>query len=66
MNTVTYTSFNENSKHYLDSIDSSNQEIIIMKNKKPAFKILQINPQQSDNLLKNSILYEGGYSKSHR
>jgi len=56
MNTVTYTFFNENSKHYLDSIDSSNQEIIIMKNKKPAFKILPINPQNSGNVLKNRYL----------
>jgi hypothetical protein len=57
MNTVTYSAFNENSKQYLDRISSNNQEMIILKNKKPAFKISPFN-DKSNNPLKNSIKFE--------
>jgi hypothetical protein len=58
MNTITYKSFTENSKHYLDSISDNNVEIIIIKNKKPAFKISTFKTAVSKYSLKNSIIFE--------
>lgn len=58
MNTVSYNAFTENSKLYLDGIVASNQEIVILKDKKPVFKVLPINTNNSSNLLKDSILFE--------
>lgn len=58
MNTVTYSSFTEDTKHYLDIIDASHQEIVVLKDKKPAFRVLPINSEEPSNLLKNSILFE--------
>ena len=58
MNTVSYNNFNENAKHYLDSMDGSDEEIIILKNKKPAFKISPLNSKKTVNILKNSIVFE--------
>jgi len=58
MNTVTYTHFNENAKQYLDEILSKNEDIIILKNKKPAFRISLFELKNRENILKNSILFE--------
>lgn len=58
MNTVTIANFNENSKRYLDLISKNNEDIIILKNKKPLFKISPINKIPKTNLLKDSILFE--------
>lgn len=58
MNTVTYKNFYENPKKYLDNI-ILNEEVIILKNKKPAFKIIPLSSEDIVNPLKNSILYEG-------
>ena len=58
MNTVTYSNFNENSKYYLENLVKSNEEIIILKNKKPAFRIIPVNTNKPANILKDSIVFE--------
>ena len=58
MQTVTYSNFNENSKQYLDDILEKNHEIIILKNKVPVFKISNLQSKKTDNILKNSIIFE--------
>lgn len=57
MNTVTYKDFYQNSKHFIDKI-LKNEEIIIIKNKKPAYKIIPIQQEDNINLLKDSIIFE--------
>lgn len=57
MNTVSYKNFYENPKHYLDNI-FQHEEIIILKNKKPAFKIIPLTNEDFVNPLKNSIVFE--------
>jgi hypothetical protein len=59
MCTVTYSNFNENSKRYLDDILRNNEEIVILKNKKPTLKISSLTSKIQENLLKNSIIDEG-------
>ena len=58
MNTVSYTSFNENSKHYLENIAKTNNEILILKNSKPLFRISLVKNPEPANILKGSIIFE--------
>lgn len=58
MNTVSYASFNENSKHYLENIAKTNNEILILKNSKPLFRISLVKNPESANILKGSIIFE--------
>ncbi len=58
MNTVAYSAFNENSKQYLDRAIAANQEIILLKNRKPIFKISPFSANKIQSPLKDSIVFE--------
>jgi hypothetical protein len=58
MTTISYADFNQNSKYYLEAVAQKNEEIIILKNKKPTFKISLLFSKSFKNLLKDSIVFE--------